>query len=193
MRKEATEARWLIGLTDAAGRGIKMLAPYDEMKGILMSLNLTDRPPPSSSTYHISPAFNDAVNDAQFVRTFGIAALVCSIIALFWPAIATGVGLAVFGFGKTRYYRLLGLMVVIVSIVGILLAPLRVIGSVVLAAGVGWKGADILILLSSEGKGDPDWQTTKTRAIVGMIFCVAGIVVSAVWMLLFLIPLLLPQ
>src|SRR5258706_9629683 len=106
-----------------------------------MSLNLTDQTPPSSSTYYISPAFNDAVNDAQFVRTFGIAALVCSILSLIRPEIAIGVGLAVLGFGKTRYHRILGLTVVIVSIGGILLAPLRVLGSVVLAAGVIWKAA----------------------------------------------------
>lgn len=154
-----------------------------------MSLNLADRTPPSSSAYHISPAFNDAVNDAQFVRTFGIAALVCSILTLFLPALAIGVGLAVLGFGKTPYYRVLGLAVIIVSIAAVVFSPLRMLGSVVLAAGVGWKGGDILGILSKEGKGDPDWQTTRNRAIVGMIFCGAGILVSAVWTLLFVLVL----
>ena len=154
-----------------------------------MSLNLTDRTPPSSSAYHMSPAFNDAVNDSQFVRTFGMVALISSIISLFWPAVAIGVGLAVLGFGKTRYYRALGLTVVAVSIAGVLFAPFRVIGSVVLAAGVIWKGADILSLLSREGKGDPDWQTTKTRALVGMILCGAAVLVSVGWTILFLIAL----
>src|SRR5213083_2958370 len=110
-----------------------------------MSLNLTHQTPSSSSTYYFSRSFNDAVNDAQFVRTFGIAALVGSIISGGFPWIAFG-GLAVFGFGQTRYYRVLGLAIWIVFIVGIQVVPLRAIASVVLAAGVIWKGAEILSL-----------------------------------------------
>lgn len=154
-----------------------------------MSLNLNDPPSPGPSKYHMSPAFNDAVNDAQFVRTFGIAALVCSILTLFWAAIGIGVGIAVLGFGKTRYYRVLGLAVTIVSIAGVLLAPLRVLGCVVLALGVGWKGLDILGLLSREGKGDPDWQVTRKRVLVGMTFSAIGLLVDVAWTTLFLIAL----
>jgi len=137
----------------------------------------------------MSPAFNDAVNDAQFVRTFGIAAFVCSILTLIRPEIAVGVGLAVLGFGKTRYYRVLGLAVVTVSIAGILIGPLRVIGPVVLSLGVGWKGFDILSLLSKEGRDDPDWPETKKRARLGILFSALGIAVSVVWTTLLLIAL----
>lgn len=154
-----------------------------------MSLNLNDPPSPKPSKYHMSPAFNDAVNDAQFVRTFGIAALVCSILTIIWAAIGIGVGIAVLGFGKTRYYRTLGLAVTIVSIAGVLLAPLRVLGCVVLALVIGWKGLDILNLLSREGKEDPDWQETRKRVFVGIAFSAIGLLVNVAWTTWFLIVL----
>jgi hypothetical protein len=152
-----------------------------------VSLNLSDPKTPSPSTYYTAPAYNDAVNDAQFVRTFGIAALICSILTLLRPEIAIGVGMAVLGFGKTKYYRVLGLAVIILSIAGILLSPLRVVGSAALSIGIGWKGIDILGLLSREGKGDPDWQITRKRAIVGIVFSGVGLLVAVVWMSLVLL------
>ena len=155
-----------------------------------MSLNLNDRAA-SPSAYHMSAAFNDAVNDAQFVRTFGIAALVCSILTIFWAAIPIGVGMAVLGFGKTRYYRLLGLAVVVLSIAGVLIGPLRVIGAAALCAGVGWRGIEILGLLAKEGKGDPDWPETRKRSIIGIVLSAAGLLVCAIWMTLFVLVIVL--
>jgi hypothetical protein len=152
-----------------------------------MSLNLNERSASASSTYYTAPAFNDAVNDAQFVRTFGIAALISSILTLFWPAIAIGVGFAVLGFGKTRYYRLLGIGVMVVSIVGVLISPLRVLGSTVLCIGVGWKGIDILGLLAKQGKGDPDWPATRKRSILGIALSAVGLLINAGWITLLLV------
>src|SRR6267142_3689432 len=96
-----------------------------------MSLNLNA---PEASAYI------DAVNDARFVRTFGMIALVGSILIFIGSAIAIGIGLAVMGFGSGRYYRTLGLAVVILGILGFFLAPLRLVASIVLAAGVVLKG-----------------------------------------------------
>jgi hypothetical protein len=154
-----------------------------------MSLNLNDRPS-ARSPYHMSPGFNDAVNDAQFVRTFGVAAFICSILTLFWAAIPLGVSLAVIGFGKSRYYRVLGLIVVVLAIAGILIAPLRVIGAAALSVGVGWRGIEILGLLAKEGRGDPDWQVTRQRSIVGVSLSALGLLVCVVWVSLFLLALL---
>ncbi|MEJ7578795.1 MAG: hypothetical protein WKF74_17500 [Pyrinomonadaceae bacterium] len=103
-----------------------------------MSLNLNASSPSD---------YIDAVNDARFVRTFGIIALVGSILIFIGGAVAIGIGLAVMGFGNGRYYRTLGLAVVILAILGFL-EPFRIIASIGLAAGVAWKGKNILNTLA---------------------------------------------
>ena len=145
-----------------------------------MSLNLNA---PQASAYI------DAVNDARFVRTFGMIALVGSILIFIGGAIAIGIGLAVMGFGSGRYYRTLGLTVVILGILSFFLGPLSIVGSIVLAAGVALKGKTVLNTLAREGKDDPDWQITRKRAITGIVLSVIGIVCSFAWLGLFLIGL----
>ena len=145
-----------------------------------MSLNLNAAAP--------SP-YIDAVNDARFVRTFGIIALGGSILIFIGGAVAIGVGLAVMGFGSGRYYRVLGLAVVIFGILAFILSPFRIIASIVLGAGVAWKGKTILDTLAVEGKEDSDWEATRKRAITGIVLSVIGIVISFVWLGLSLIAL----
>ena len=56
-----------------------------------MSLNL-------NATSSVAPsAYIDAVNDARFVRTFGIITVVGSILIFLGGGVAVGVGLAVMG------------------------------------------------------------------------------------------------
>jgi hypothetical protein len=138
-----------------------------------MSLNLNASTP---------SAYMDAVNDARFVRTFGIIALLGSILIFIGGAVAIGVALAVMGFGTGRYYRALGLTVVILAILGFFLWPFRIIASIVLAAGVAWKGKRILNTLSLEGKDDSDWQVTRKRAITGIVLSVGAVLFSFAWL-----------
>ncbi len=145
-----------------------------------MSLNLNASAP---------SAYIEAVNDARCVRTFGIIALVGSILIFIGGAVAIGVGLAVMGFGSGRYYRVLGLAVVILGILAFILSPFRIIASMVLGAGVAWKGKRILDTLSVEGREDSDWQATRQRAITGIVLSVIGIVISFAWLGLSLIAL----
>ena len=149
-----------------------------------MSLNLNASPP---------SAYLDAVNDARFVRTFGIIALLGSILIFVGGAVAIGVALAVMGFGTGRYYRGLGLAVVILAILGFFLWPVRIIASIVLAAGVAWKGKTILDTLALEGKDDADWQVTRKRAITGIVLSVIGVLFSFAWLGLGLIGLIAGQ
>ena len=146
-----------------------------------MSLNL-NAPTPS--------AYIDAVNDARFVRTFGIITLLGSILIFVGGAVAIGVGLAVIGFGGSRYYRVLGLAVVVLAILGFFLGPFRILASIVLGAGVAWKGKSILNTLEVEGKDDVDWPVTRKRAITGMVLSVIGILFAFAWLGVFLIGLL---
>jgi hypothetical protein len=138
-----------------------------------MSLNLNATAP---------SAYIEAVNDARFVRTFGIIALVGSILIFIGGAVAIGVGLAVMGFGSGRYYRVLGLAVVILGILAFILSPFRIVASIVLGAGVAWKGKKILDTLALEGKEDSDWQATRKRAITGIVLSLVGIVISFAWL-----------
>jgi hypothetical protein len=147
-----------------------------------MSLNLNASAP---------SAYVDAVNDARFVRTFGIIALVGSILIFIGGAVAIGVGLAIMGFGSSRYYRLLGLAVVILGILGFVLGPFRIAASIVLGAGVAWKGKKVLNVLAHEGKDDADWQETRKRALTGIILSVIGILISFGWLGLSAIALVL--
>lgn len=146
-----------------------------------MSLNLNASPP---------SAYLDAVNDARFVRTFGIIALLGSILIFIGGAVAIGVALAVMGFGTGRYYRALGLAVVILAILGFFLWPFRIIASIVLAAGVAWKGKGILNTLALEGKDDSDWLVTRKRAITGIVLSVIGVLFGFAWLGLSLIGLI---
>jgi hypothetical protein len=86
------------------------------------------------------------------------------------------------GFGKERYYRALGLAVVILGILAFIFSPFRIVASIVLGAGVAWKGKKILNTLALEGKEDSDWQDTRKRAITGIVLSVIGIVVSFGWL-----------
>jgi hypothetical protein len=157
-----------------------------------MSLNLNDRVPIKSTNYDTSPTYTDAVNDSRFVRTFGMISLVGSIILIFLGgAVAIGIGLAVLGFGSTRYYRLLGLAVVVLGALGILLSPLKLVATIVLSVGIAVKAMGVLKTLASEGKGDPDWGETRTRALTGLGLSAAGFVVSGILLILSVIGMLL--
>lgn len=145
-----------------------------------MSLNLNATAP---------SAYIEAVNDARFVRTFGIIALVGSILIFIGGAVAIGVGLAVMGFGSGRYYRTLGLTVVILGILAFILSPFRIVATIVLGAGVAWKGKKILDTLALEGKEDSDWQATRKRATTGIVLSLIGIVISFAWLGLTMIAL----
>jgi len=152
-----------------------------------MSLNLNEPRPSGASAYNTSPAYTEAVNDAQVVRTFSFIALAGSALVFIGGFIAVGVGVAVMAFGGKLYYRILGLAVVILSLASFFVPILRIIASVVLCAGVAWKAGDILATLAGEGKDDPDWQTTRSRAILGGVLSGIGILISAAWLILFLI------
>lgn len=128
-----------------------------------MSLNLNAKVSGSFNNYCHSATYIEAVNDAQFVRQFGIAALITFALAFVVPGTVLGAGLAVLGFGKTGYYRNLGIAVITTSLIG---GPS--VASAVLCVGIWRKGRYVLNTLAREGKGDPDWEDTRRRATVGI-------------------------
>lgn len=156
-----------------------------------MSLNLNPTPSGHSSSYHTSPAYTEAVNDAQLIRTFSIIALIGSVLIFIGGAVAIGVGVAVIGLGGTRYYRILGISVIALSILSFIIGPFRIIASSVMAGGILWKGIEVLGTLAAEGKGDPDWQSTRQRAILGIVLSGIALAANAIWMVLILMRLFL--
>ncbi|HEX8089464.1 MAG TPA: hypothetical protein VF762_11455 [Blastocatellia bacterium] len=152
-----------------------------------MSLNLNDRVSSASGAYCTAPEYTDAVNDSQFVRTFGGVALAGSILAFISGAVAIGIGMAVLGFGRTQYYRILGIATIALGVASIMLAPFAFLAPIVLSGGIAFKAFDILGTLSSVGKDDPDWQDTRKRAITGLALSAIGFVLSGGLLLLFLL------
>jgi hypothetical protein len=151
-----------------------------------MGLNLSDRSA-SPSAYTTSQAFTDAVNDSRFVRTFGVVATIGSIFLFVFPSVEIGIGLAVMGFGSTRYYRVLGLAVVILAVGGVLFGPIAFLAPVALSAGVGLKAIGVLQTLAAEGKGDPDLPETRNRAVVGLILGGIAFIIAGLWIALILV------
>jgi hypothetical protein len=154
-----------------------------------MSLNLNDRAG-APSAYTMSQVFTDAVNDSRFVRTFGAVAILGSIFLFVTAGVGIGMGVAVMGFGSTRYYRVLGLAVIILAIGGVLFGPIAFLAPLVLSIGVGLKAMGVLQTLATEGKGDPDWRETRNRAVVGLVLSGIAFMISAVWIILLLVSIL---
>ena len=156
-----------------------------------MSFNPNQPPPPPSSSYNTSSTYNEAVNDSQLVRTFSIIAVLGSALIFIGGAVAIGVGAAVIGLGGTKYYRILGIAIIVLAVLSFLIAPLRIIASAVLSGGVMWRGFEILSTLAAEGKGDPDWQPTRERALLGIVLSGVGLVVNAGWLTIILLGIVL--
>jgi hypothetical protein len=132
----------------------------------------------------LSP-FVEAVNDARFVKTFGIVALVASLLTC-GPGIMAGVGAAIFGFGKTRYYRWLGVSVAVIGIMGFFFTPLYALSAIILGVGIIFKSTKILRVLGLGNQGDPDWHPTRSRAQIGLITGILTCLIGILWFIYFL-------
>jgi hypothetical protein len=142
-----------------------------------MSLGLFDPTPRHTS----SVAFNDAVNDARFVRTFGIIAAIGSLLTFVSGAIGIGIGVAVIGFGHTRFFKMLGWIVIAFGVASFLAPLLGIAGSLALSIGVLVKTTQVLRVLAREGKDDPDWSQAQLRSMVGLAGSVLGVLLSLLW------------
>ena len=132
--------------------------------------------------------FNDAVNASRFVKGFGVAVLVYAVllflgINLLSSAVGIGTGLFIFRYDAGRFYRVLGVTVILLALV----APLPFLSPIVLAASILWKGMQVLGILERSPKGDPDWAETRSRTVLGMVASAAGLLVCLAIMLLVIV------
>ena len=139
----------------------------------------------------VSP-YVEAVNDARFVKTFGIIALIGSLITC-GPGVMIGVGVAVLGFGSTKYFRILGTTVAILGGLSFLFRPAAALAALVLGIGIIMKGREILNVLEKEGRDDSDWEATRKRVNVGLITSAISCLIGLLWLSLFVLMLLKPE
>jgi hypothetical protein len=125
------------------------------------------------SRYNSTTDFLDAINDARFVKTFGIISLVGLLFFGLGKAVGVGVGLAVLWYSKNNYYRMLGTIITLLSFI---LSP--IISFWTLSTAVFIKGYDIIKILRQHSNTDPDWQNTQKRAITGMVTSALGFFIS---------------
>jgi hypothetical protein len=142
-----------------------------------MSLGLSEPP----SRYSSSSTFNTAVNDAQFVRTFGIIAVVGSLLTFISGAVAIGLGMAVLGFGHSRFFKIVGGLVIALGLASFLSPFFGIAGSLALSSGVVVKSVEVLGVLGREGKDDPDWAKAQLRSIVGLVGSGLGVLIGLCW------------
>lgn len=159
-----------------------------------MSINLdlsqTEEPTPGMA--EVLPAsYLEAVNAARFVKGFGIAAVVNALllytgISLLGAGIGIGIGIFIFKYDNQKYYRVLGVLVIVLAV----LLPITFLSPLVLSAGVLWRGKGVLNTLKTEGRADEDWEPSRKRAIVGTVASGVGLFISVVFLVLVVLGLL---
>ncbi|MEP7270286.1 MAG: hypothetical protein ABI882_02220 [Acidobacteriota bacterium] len=140
----------------------------------------------SGKAHYSSDVFNDAVNSSRFVKSFGIAAVVYSLLAVFalpilGVGIGVGAGLFIMRYDEGRYYRVLGLIVIIGALAGFFLP---VIGSTVLSGTILGKAIQVLRVLSVEGRTDEEWPASQRRTLIGAVTSSIGLFVSVLLLIL---------
>lgn len=133
----------------------------------------------AASSYYSSETYNEAVNAARFVKSFGVTSLIYAVVSLFGISflsggVGVGVGLFVLRYDNQTFYRVLGIAMIVLAIVGVILP----VGPVVLAGAVLGKGIQALGVFSREGQQDEEWAPSRQRALIGTIASAVALVVS---------------
>src|SRR5262245_12280978 len=136
-----------------------------------------------------SPLYNQAINDSRFVKGFGLTALVYALISvlgltLLSGGIGVGVGLFIARYDSAKYYRILGIVVIVFALIG---AVVPFLGAGVLSGAILGKGVQVISILSKVENKDEEWQTGKKRALIGTVASGAGLGISVILMVLFII------
>jgi hypothetical protein len=136
-----------------------------------------------------SHIYSQAINDSRFVKGFGLTALIYALISvlgltLLGGGIGVGVGLFIARYDSTKYYRVLGIVVIVFALIGYVIPFL---GAGVLSGAILGKGIQVISILSKVENKDEEWQTGKKRALIGTIASGAGLGISVILMLFLII------
>src|SRR5262249_9228268 len=105
-------------------------------------------------------------------------------ITLLSGGIGAGVGLFIMRYDEARFYRILGIVVIIFAILG---GVIPFFSTGVLSGAIMGKGLQVLSVLSREGRNEKEWGPSRQRAILGIIASSIGLLISIVCMILFFI------
>lgn len=141
-----------------------------------------------TQVFDISPDYLEAVNNARYVKVFGLAALGFSLLTLLnvaalrltWLnlAVSLGVGLFIIWHDNDSYYRSMGVVALVAAST---LVP--ALSPLVLSFAVFWKGREALADLVEE-EGSEDWPLTFRRARIGTIASAIGLAINCLTILL---------
>jgi hypothetical protein len=136
-----------------------------------------------------SHLYSQAINDSRFVKGFGLTALIYALISvlgltLLGGGIGVGVGLFIARYDSAKYYRILGIVVIVFALIGYVIPYL---GAGVLSGAILGKGIQVISVLSKVDYKDEEWETGRKRALIGTVASGAGLGISVILMVLFTI------
>jgi hypothetical protein len=136
-----------------------------------------------------SALYSQAINDSRFVKGFGLTALVYALISVFGLTLLSGglglgIGLFIARYDSAKYYRILGIIVIVFAILGYVVP---FIGAGALSGAVLGKGIQVISVLSKVENKDEEWQVGRKRALIGTVASGAGLGISVIIMILFTI------
>ena len=139
-----------------------------------------------------SDLFIQAINDSRFVKGFGLTALAYVFVSVFGltllgGGIGVGVGLFIMRYDPARYFRILGIVVIVFALIG---TAIPFLGAGVLSGAILGKGMQVMKVLSRVENKDEEWATGRKRTLIGTIASGAGLGLSIVLILLTIIGLL---
>ncbi len=128
---------------------------------------------PVSAKYYSSPSFNSAVAGSWFVRTMGIASIVCAFVCgivggVFGGALQIGLGIYILRSRELTFRKLLG-SIMIASGCLYPLVILSILGCIALPFATIAYGMKILNTLSGEGRDSTQWAGAHKRAMTGVV------------------------
>ena len=136
-----------------------------------------------------SPIYCQAINDSRFVKGFGLTAFAYVFISILEIStlsggIGIGVGLFITRYDTSKYYRILGIAVIVLAIIGYFIPYL---GAGVLSGAILGKGIQVLGILAKVQNKDEEWKAGRKRTLIGTVASGAGLAISVILMILFVI------
>ncbi len=129
--------------------------------------------------FDISPNYLEAMDNARFVRTCGIAALIFSLLTLLNItmlniAVSIGVGFFALWHDHENYYRATGVVVLVVCS-----AFFPALSPLFFSFAIFWKGREVLKVLAEERRSEENWPLTFRRARIGTVSSAIGLGINS--------------
>ncbi len=140
----------------------------------------------ATTSHYSSPTFNAAVATSWFIRTIGIASIVCAVLSGGWigGAILAGVGIYILRSTEVSFHKPLGVTMIVGGILGALSPILGIISRALLSATILGQGIHVLQVFSNEGIDTVVWKESRRRARIGVVAAALSLVLLALILIL---------